>query len=351
MNLQIASHDKNHASSEQDRKRFLIVSLGSIGARHLRNLRSLEPNAEIAVLRRPSSSLQAVEGADRVFNHLEEAIAFAPLAAIIASPASHHLVFASPLAEAGVHLLIEKPLAKNTDGCDHLIRMCKERELTLAVGYNLRFLPSLRALREVVASGRIGDVYSVRVEVGQYLPDWRKGTDYRQGVSASKELGGGVLLELSHEIDYVLWMFGMPSRVTALGGRSGQLDCEVEDIAEIIMEYESPRRMVSVHLDMLQRRPYRSCRAVGTQGSVHWDAIADTLVVDSLQAEGITPVQGVALADKNQMYQAELSDFLASIASSRSPACTGEEGLETLVVVDAIRRSLATGCSVIPYQE
>jgi predicted dehydrogenase len=343
-----ASSGQADADTVQNRNRFLIVSLGSIGARHLRNLRVLQPDAEIAVLRRPSSASQVVEGADRVIYDLEQALAFAPKAAIIASPASQHMSFALRLAEAGVHLFIEKPLAAELDDCENLIRLCRERKLTLAVGYTLRFLPSLRALREIVLSGEIGDVFAMRVEVGQYLPDWRKGTDYRQGVSARKELGGGVLLELSHEIDYVLWMFGMPSRVTALGGRSGQLECEVEDIVEVVMEYEAPRRIVSVHLDMLQRRPFRCCRAVGTRGSARWDGIADTVDVDALQADLPASVPGVALADKNQVYQEELLDFFASIASGGAPVCTGEQGLQTLVVVEAIRHSLANGCAVIP---
>ena len=346
----MGSNRKSNTTCAKSRRRFLIVSLGSIGARHLRNLRHLEPEAEIAVLRRPSSASQAVEHADHVIHSLQEAIAFAPLAAVIASPAPQHIPFATRLAEAGVHLLIEKPLSSDIDGCEHLIRLCRERELNLAIGYNLRFLPSLRAAREIVLSGEIGEVFSMRVEVGQYLPDWRKGVDYRQGVSARKELGGGVLLELSHEIDYSLWMFGMPATVTAIGGRSGQLECEVEDIAEIILEYNSPRRIVSMHLDMLQHRPFRRCRAVGTNGSVIWDGIADTVEVDNLQTDRAVSLPDIALADKNQMYLDELSDFLASIESGGAPICGGGAGLETLLVVDAIRRSLINGCAVAPKQ-
>lgn len=343
-----SSTGKSQANGAKSRRGFLIVSLGSIGARHLRNLRLLEPDAEIAVLRRASSGAQTVEHADQVIHSVEEAIAFAPLAAVIASPAPQHIPFAARLAEAGVHLLIEKPLSADLEGCESLIRLCRERKLSLAVGYNLRFLPSLRATRDIVLSGEVGEVFSMRVDVGQYLPDWRKGVDYRQGVSARKELGGGVLLELSHEIDYVLWMFGMPNKVTALGGRSGQLESDVEDIVEVILEYEAPRRIVSVHLDMLQRRPFRRCRAVGTRGSVSWDGIADRVEVDNLQADHPVSKLGVALADKNRMYQDELSDFLASIESGGSPMCGGEAGLATLLVVDAVRRSLTDGCAVAP---
>jgi len=325
--------------------RVLLVSLGSIGARHLRNLRLLCPDTRIGVLRRlgADSDEAHAAGADEVLHSMQDALAFAPRAAIVASPAPFHVEAAEALARAGVHLLIEKPLANHAGPAASLVRLCRESSVTLAVGYNLRFLPSLRAAREQVAQGAIGEVFSVRAEVGQYLPDWRRGADYRQGVTAQAKLGGGVLLELSHEIDYLLWMFGMPAKVTAVGGRSGQLDIDVEDIVELTMQYEQPWRLVSVHLDMLQRRPYRRCRMAGTRGSIEWNALADTVHLDSLQQDAPRLLQGVTLTDKNDMYIDELRDFLAAAATGTFPACTGEDGLHVLAVIDAARRSLADG--------
>lgn len=334
--------------------RILIVSLGSIGVRHLHNLRRLLPDARIAVLRRPEAEADEAiaAGADEVLYSLQDALAFAPHAGIVASPAPFHVEVAEALARAGVPLLIEKPLSDEPAPAAALVSLCRESSVMLAVGYNLRFLPSLRAVREQIGQGAIGDVFSVRAEVGQYLPDWRRGTDYRQGVTAQAQLGGGVLLELSHEIDYLLWMFGMPSRVTAVGGRSGQLDIDVEDIVELTMQYEQPWRLLSVHLDMLQRRPYRRCRMTGTQGSIEWDALADVVCLHRLQEEVPRLLQGVTLTDKNDMYVDELRDFLASVATGSVPACTGDDGLYVLAVIDAARRSLANdGCAIEPCLE
>lgn len=335
-------------------ERFLVVSLGSIGARHVRNLRHLYPQARIAVLRRAGGEADAAraEGADEVLHALDDALAFAPHAAIVASPAPFHVGVAEVLARAGIPLLVEKPLAADPLEAAALVRLCSEQSVTLAVGYNLRFLPSLRAARERIADGSIGEVFSVRAEVGQYLPDWRQGRDYRQGVTAQARLGGGVLLELSHEIDYLLWMFGAPARVAAVGGRSGQLDADVEDIVELTLQYDRPWRLVSVHLDMLQRRPFRRCRAVGTQGSVEWDALADSVRVDVPQGGGPTLLDGVALKDKNDMYIEELRDFLAAAMAGASPACNGADGLRVLAVIDAARRSMAeAGRAIEPRPE
>ena len=182
--------------------RILIAGLGSIGRRHLRLARKLIPNADIRILRHLVTS-EVPEYSNGCFSTTEEAVAFAPQIAVIATPATFHISTAQPLAEAGVHLLIEKPLSATLNGVSELIDTCRQQRTVLQIGYNLRFLPSLQRFRDLLGQQVIGKLLSVRCEIGQYLPSWRPGTDYRHGVSARRELGGGVLLELSHEIEYL----------------------------------------------------------------------------------------------------------------------------------------------------
>lgn len=324
--------------------RFVIMSLGSIGQRHLRNLRATFPDAEIAVWRREGSDGDSIPtGADRLCLSMDEVLAFSPEAAIIASPASVHLEAAMALAGAGVHLLVEKPLSVSTSGVDDLIRHCHEHHAVLMVGYNLRFMPSLIRMRELVRAGAIGEILSARAEVGQYLPDWRPGSDFRNGVSARAALGGGVLLELSHDIDYMLWILGLPARVTAVGGKFSDLEWDVEDLAELLLEYERPRRLVSVHLDMLQRSPTRTCRVVGTEGVLAWDCIADRLEQFHVQDRQWHQVDVPRLTDKNVMYIDQLTTFVDCIETGKRPQCGGLEGRQVLQVVDAARVSMQSG--------
>jgi predicted dehydrogenase len=216
-------------------------------------------------------------GADHQFFSLQDALVFAPSAAIVAGPASIHLEVAMALAAAGIALLVEKPLAHTSAGLDALLAACARADIPLMVGYNLRFLPSLVECKRLLDTGAIGRVLGVRAEVGQYLPDWRPGTRYQENVSARQELGGGALLELSHEIDYLYWMFGMPARVSARGGRYSELEIDVEDMAELCLEYEGPARLVNIHLDFLQRSPARSCKFIGDQGTLVWNGITDKI--------------------------------------------------------------------------
>lgn len=331
-------------------ERYLIVSLGSIGRRHLRNLRILRPEALIAVWRQqsPVEPGETVDGADFLFSTLKQALEFGPTAAIIAGPASTHLPVSIKLAEADIHLFVEKPISDRLQGLEALLSLCRHKHLTLMTGYNLRFLPSLNETKRIVESGAIGNVVSVRAEVGQYLPDWRPATDYRCGVSAQSALGGGALLELSHDLDYLYWLFGLPDRVTARGGRYSQLEIDVEDTVEMLLEYEDPRRLVSLHLDMIQRVPIRRCRFIGSEGTVIWDSIADRIELHLASRGAWEVIDGFALTDRNQMYLEELRHFLDCAASGTLPHANGEDGRMVLAMVQAARMSMVDGTAVEP---
>lgn len=328
------------------KQRFLVVSLGSIGQRHLRNLRMLRPKAQIGVLRLTDSG--AIEGlpedADFQFASIEDAIAFSPSAAIIASPASTHLALAVSLARAGIPTMIEKPLAVNLDGLDELLAAAAG--IPMMVAYNLRFLPSLIETRRLIHDGLVGDVFAIRAEVGQYLPTWRPTGRYQGAVSAQRTLGGGVLLELSHEFDYLYWMFGLPSRVSASGGRYSALEIDVEDLVSVNLEYDSPRRLIHVHLDMLQRTPTRGCKFIGSEGTLRWDGIADILEHFDASTGEWRRIETPPCCDRNEMYVYELTHFLDCVAGAGTPRVDLRAGRDVMAIVDAARASIDHQCSI-----
>lgn len=325
-------------------RRYLIASLGSIGRRHLGNLRALRPDSEIAVLRRPETACEPLPpGASRQFVSVDEALAFSPDAAILAGPAPTHVPLGFELLDRSIPVLIEKPLSHDLARVGDLQRLAAARQVPVMVGYNLRFNPSLAAFRDVVLSGALGTVHAVRAEVGQYLPDWRPQSDYRRGVSASRALGGGVLLELSHEIDYIYWIFGMPDRVTCRGGRFSGLEMDVEDLAELCLEYDSPRRLVNIHLDFLQRTPARVCKAIGAAGTATWDAMRDQVLLELAEPERRIETIARPMAERNEMYLDELRAFLDSAELGTSPPIGIDEGADVLAIVAAAKRSMASG--------
>lgn len=320
-------------------ERYLIVSLGSIGRRHLANLRQLRPHSQIAALRLTAGTAASVPGCDLQFDRLEQVQAFAPQAAIIASPASAHLANASALVAMGVPLLIEKPFADQLEGLAGLIAAARARAVPLMVGYNLRFKRSLLEARRRLLDGEIGRIWSVRASVGQYLPDWRPASDYRSTVSAQSALGGGALLELSHEIDYLYWMFGMPDAVSCRGGRFSDLELDVEDTVELCLEYSHARRLVSVHLDFTERVTSRSCKFVGSEGTLLWDGMGDTVEVRR-PGQGGTASAHLPMDGGNATYLAELAHFLDCVAGTATPAPDAVAAYDVMAIIDAARTSM-----------
>jgi predicted dehydrogenase len=327
--------------------RFLIVSLGSIGRRHLRNLRLLNPAATIAVLRTSKiPEPQSAVGADLTVYTLEDALAFEPHAAIIASPASMHADIASKLAARGVHMLIEKPLAADLSSADTISRAAVGAGIICMVGYNLRFKQSLLKVHDLLNSGIVGSVLSVRAEVGQHLSTWRPGTDYRNSVSAQSSLGGGALLELSHEIDYLLWMFGLPDKVHCNMGRFSDLDLDVEDLVNLTMEYESPKRIINIHLDFLQKPATRKCKFIATNGTIEWDALGDRVIVAGSPEVVEAQTFDFSPSDGNQTYLDEVRHFTTSIANGNDVQPNVQNGVDVMLVIEAARRSVVLGGTV-----
>ena len=329
-------------------KHILIVGTGSIGRRHLRIAREQFPNAEIYVLGHRAAS-KIPEFSSGYLTTIEEALQYAPQIAVIANPSTFHIPIARALAKTGTHLLIEKPISSATEGVFELIETCKEHDCVLQVGYNLRYSPSILNFRELLHAGAIGDLLSVRCEVGQFLPTWRPENDYRIGVSANKGLGGGVLLELSHELDYLQWIFGDVDWVRATLTRQSSLEIDVEDSAHLTLGFKSKtseRQLIgTLNMDFIRHDQTRICTAIGSKGSLRWDGIAGEVSIfeeDVFSWKKLfthTPL-------KDETYLAEWQEFVSCVNMGTTPFVTGQDGLRVLKVVESVRSSANTGAQV-----
>jgi len=328
--------------------RVLIVGLGSIGTRHLRLARELLPAADIRVLRHQPTN-EIPEFANGCFFAIEDASTFLPQITVIASPAPFHLATAQALAAAGAHLLIEKPLSTSVDGVTQLLKTCKDQRTVLLTGYNLRFLPSLQRFRELLDEAVIGKILSVRCEIGQYLPSWRPESDYRQGVTAVKELGGGALLELSHEIDYLRWIFGEVEWVMSSLSRQSSLEIDVEDSAHLILGFapqaEGQQIIGTLNLDLIRHDTTRACVAIGEKGSLRWDGLTGQVMVYRAGEKAWCELFRYQ-HQRDDSYQAEWQHFLACVSKSTAPLISGEDGLSVIQIIEAARRSATSGSRV-----
>ncbi len=245
--------------------KFLVAGYGSIGRRHLRNLRALGEE-DILLYRSRRSTLPEDEIAGLpVESDLRAALAHHPDAVIISNPTALHLDVAIPAAEMGCAILLEKPVSNDLERLPELRAAAARGGARVLVGFQLRFHPTLGAAARLLGDGAIGKVTSVRAHWGEYLPDWHPWEDYRQGYAARPDLGGGVILTLCHPFDYLRWLLGEYRVEWAAGGALG-LGLPVEDSAEIGLRFEQGAAG-TLHLDYLQTPASHTLEVIGTGGT------------------------------------------------------------------------------------
>ncbi|MDY6874032.1 MAG: Gfo/Idh/MocA family oxidoreductase [Chloroflexota bacterium] len=326
--------------------KFIIAGLGSIGRRHLRNLVTLGER-DIILYRSHKSTLpdEEVDGFP-VETDLEAALAHQPDAVIVANPTALHLDVAIPAAQAGCHLLLEKPIAGEMDCRVNALQEAVERSgIRTLVGFQFRFHPILARIRELIQTEQLGRPLSFHVHWGEYLPDWHPWEDYRQSYAARADLGGGVVNTLSHPLDYVRWLFGEVTSVSALSGHTSDLELDVEDTAEITLGFENGLTG-SVHLDYVQRPPSHWLTINFENGQVRWDNAtgqADVYAVDSATWETVSPPDDF---ERNQLFLEETRHFITLIKGEAESRCSLADGIRALQVTEAVHQSSREGCLV-----
>jgi predicted dehydrogenase len=296
----------------------VVVGLGSIGTRHARILRELGLDV-VTVSRR--------EGGD--YGSITQAVATArPDYVVIATETARHAADLQELAQTDFNgnVLVEKPLFATPAAPP------KYPFAHVSVGYNLRFHPVMTALAERLR-GR--DVITVAAYVGQDIREWRPGRDHRATASATVDAGGGVLRDLSHELDYLLWLFGPWHRVAALGGASGARDIDVDDHLDLLLDMQRAPS-VHVHMDYLDRQGIRRIRVNVDEDTIEADLVGSRLAVNGKATE--------FASERDQSYR----EMHVAAMRGASPACSLPEALGVVHLIDASERALRTKTWISP---
>jgi predicted dehydrogenase len=267
---------------------------------------------------------------------------FGPEIAIISSPASAHLEQASYLLGLGADVLVEKPLSTTLKGVAEVFNQALDSHSIIQVGYNLRYTKGLAELSRIINSGVLGKIQTVDIAVDQYLPDWRPNIDYRSSVSAQVALGGGVLLELSHEIDYALFLFGDIEVDGAVLGKTSPLEIDVEDVVEVIGRVQAGNHqsaILRIHLGMVSRARKRYCEVSGSEGNVRWNGVAGTVEVFNAGL-GVWQETFSDKRDISLSYERQLADFIESSQQGFDPdkhRATAAHEIKVLETIESIR--------------
>jgi len=316
-------------------KSIAVIGLGNIATRHRRNLKQLFPKAMLfAMSASGRTPTEVLTDCDCVIGSIEELIDAKIEFAIIASPATLHAKHAIPLIKAGIPTLIEKPVVAEARDIVALQDAIQESKTPVAIGYCLRYLPSGLKVKELLMENKLGVLYNSFIQIGQYLPDWRPNKNFRDSVSASKKLGGGALLELSHELDYAQWLLGDHTVEHAILRSSKELALDVEDMADIVLSTEQGV-INNIHLDFLQRSVQRNCSLIGSKGRVEWDLIGNSVIFYG--SEGCEEIYSEPEWDKNKMYLAMIEDFVGMIAGRPHQCVELSMAAKTVQLIETIK--------------
>ena len=324
--------------------RYLVIGSGSISRRHIANLRLLFPKAQVGCVSASGRQINSTETeATVLFSELADALLWSPIFVVVASPAPMHLEHALAFLRREIPVLLEKPLTDSLITFESYADELLTHRHRIGVGYNLRYLPSAIRMYELIQSDVIGSLSSISIDLGQHLPDWRPKNDYRKSVSANRKLGGGALLELSHEFDYLTWIFGKFDTVYGLVSNSGNLDIDVEDRVDILFSH-SCGLVAYMHLDFLQRKATRRCKVIGSKGNIVWDLIANSISIESSDKTEV--IMSEPSYNRNQMYLDQLLHFEALAKGKARPLVTLESAVYTIKLIEAARESAITKHSI-----
>ncbi len=323
-----------------DKQPVLIAGLGSIGQRHLRNLLSLGCRDIVLYRRDKGASPEGNKYPIPVEHELDAAFSHHPKAVIISNPTALHIPVALAAARAGCHIFIEKPVSHNLDGFGRLMREIKKRRICVMVGFQFRFHPALRKVKEWIDSGRIGKIISAAVHWGEFLPSWHPDEDYRKGYSARKDLGGGVINTLCHPFDYLRWIIGEVRAVYAMAGKLSNLKIDVEDVAEILLHFQGGA-IGSVHLDYIERPASHWMHIIAEKGTIHWDnSDGKVHIYSAIKGKGdiFSPP---ASFERNTMFLNEMRHFLNCLYGKEKPLCTMDDGKRAMEIALAAKESFS----------
>lgn len=316
--------------------RILVLGAGSVGRRHARNLQSLgaaitcfDPRADR--LEQSQAELKNVD----VFGDLAGAFGREYEGVVIASPPSFHVDQAIACLERKLPILLEKPVSPDLESALRLRAVAARHSTPILLGYTYRWWPPLVHLRAALEEKAIGVLRHARFVMSAHLADWHPWERYQDFFMASRELGGGALLDESHFLDLMLWFFGEPLSVLGTVEHISALEITTDDNVDVIVRYPNNFR-ATIHLDLFGRPHQKSITVVGENGTLEC-GFDPNLVRESIS--GREPQIHAFDCERNDMFLAETREFLGLVEGHGTPSCSLDDGLRVLRNVEAIRRS------------
>jgi predicted dehydrogenase len=300
---------------------ILIIGLGSIANKHLPAIKNVVPGAKVFALRSGNKSTD-VDGVYNIYN-LDE-MQNKPDFAIISNPTNLHGEFIADLSKMNIPMMIEKPSLHSLEKAESILNLISINKTFTYVAYNLRFHPCIVFLKDYLKSNTIR-INEATIYCGSYLPDWRPNVNYKEVYSANLNMGGGVHLDLIHELDYTTWLFGKPNKYSSIQSNSSSLAINAPDYAHYVLYY--PTFSASITLNYFRRDAKRTIELVCEDS---------TIAIDLINNKILDSKQGILFENKDykiiDTYVSQMSYFIDKLSKNETPMNTFEESLEVLKI-------------------
>ena len=317
-----------------------VFGSGSIGLRHLTNLIKLKKELKISsIFSYDTKNKKKFLGDSKEFfftQNLKKAAENCDVAFICVPTHLHNQTINKILKYTKCHFYIEKPLSSQIKDCLKTLKKIKKIRKKIAVGYMLVNHPVILKAQSLIKQKAIGKIIFARAECGFYLPNWHPWEDYRKFYMAHKQQGAGVLLDTSHEINYLQRLFGKVKSIQGIVGKFSNLEITSDDLALSILKFKN-NIVGHVHLDLLQFEKSRSFKIIGTNG-----VIEGSLSTNEIKIFKNNKTKAVKLKlnyDFNNIYLTQLRQCWSLIKNKKSNLCTGNEAYHTMQIIDGIKRS------------
>lgn len=290
---------------------ILIIGSGSVGNRHAKNLLNLVKVVKIYSSRfKKGEKINKLDNITYVKNLYDEIDSSDGV--LIANRTDKHLKIANYALKKKKHIFVEKPISHNMKGIKEIEELTKNSPELVESGFMLRFHPNLIFLKKIISEQKYGKVHYVKSSVGQYLPDWRNNFDYRNGYAAKRNWGGGVTLDLIHEIDLARWLFGEVVLVSAMLDKTPELEIETESIAHLNLKMDS-KFLIQLTLDYVRPCFNRNIEIVCSKGTILWNYKEGKIKLEDKNGNILILHEVEENFDRNDMFLREIIHFLNNI--------------------------------------
>ncbi len=330
----------------------LIVGLGGIGQRYLRILKKNFKNTNIYALRSSNNNFEISD--NLVVNHsidivdkydikalrsIDEIRTINLDFAIITSPTSKHLRYHRVFAERKIPLLIEKPLSNSYSDAIKAFNYSKSNNNIMLTGYMLRFHPAVKKFKKLIDTSYLGLINHITVDTFSFMPGWHPYENYKNLYASKKKLGGGVMLTESHEIDLIIWLFGMPKKALSINSKISSFKIDVEDTAASILKYDSKdnKFLVTINQCFTSKIIKRSIKIYGQKGLLELDLINNCIWYKKNKLRKIFIAKNL---QRNDLFLSQINYFIKFINNKIGKnSKVLDTGLDTLFLINSLKKN------------